>query len=103
MGVEVYRMVDNILDAFGIHLPPVISAFVSGIPPLVTTLIAFGAAETALGNIGAGIAVGIAVTSMIMGIYSAMQMEQALQQAYGNAQSVIRSTLSFANTWRAAY
>ncbi len=98
-----YRMVENLLNMFGISIPPVINAIVSGMNPLISAIGALGTAETALGNIFAGIAVAMAVTSMISGMMAAQNAEDETARAIQQGRQFTQSILSFSNSWRNIY
>jgi hypothetical protein len=98
-----YRMLETILKQFGVAVPPVISAIISGLPPIVSAITALGAAETALGHWAAGIAVGLAVASVVSGILAATQAGEATKRAIQEGQRTTTAILGFANSWRSLY
>jgi hypothetical protein len=101
--VSGFRMIETLLSQFGMAVPPVIGAIIGGLPPLVSALIAFGAAETTLGNWVAGAAVALAVSSIIAGIAATAQSQKEVERAIREGQRTTQSILSFANSWRALY
>ena len=88
-----YRMVEDLLGAFGIKIPPVLGALVSGIYPIVTayTALAHAMATTGVG-IPQAIALTAAIASLIISLIAAaasnLETEKALNAAKGMGQDV---------------